>query len=49
MQEHEPSFRPLAGAPARRSDRWYIVAGHGLFVAYMTFTNTDPTTLNYNP
>jgi exonuclease SbcD len=30
LVEHEPRFRPLAGVPERPTDRWGIVAGHGL-------------------
>jgi DNA repair exonuclease SbcCD nuclease subunit len=30
MIEHEPGFRPLAGVPDRRDDRWCVAAGHGL-------------------
>jgi exonuclease SbcD len=32
MREHEPAFQPLAGVPARPTDRWCVVAGHGLVV-----------------
>ena len=30
MPEHEPEYRPFAGLPVRRPDRWTIAAGHGL-------------------
>lgn len=30
MVEHVPSFRPLAGIPAKPADKWGVVAGHGL-------------------
>lgn len=30
MVEHEPSFRPLAGVPARPQGKWAVVAAHGL-------------------
>jgi exonuclease SbcD len=33
MPEHAPWFRPLAGVPPKPSDRWSIVAGHGLVLA----------------
>lgn len=33
MIEHEPAFRPMAGIPPRPSDKWAIVAAHGLIVA----------------
>jgi DNA repair exonuclease SbcCD nuclease subunit len=29
MREHVPSFRPLAGVPAKPDGRWGVVAGHG--------------------
>jgi DNA repair protein SbcD/Mre11 len=32
MIEHEPAYRPLAGAPPRDSARWCIVAGHGHYM-----------------
>lgn len=32
MAEHEPSYRPFAGLPARPADAWAIAAGHGLVV-----------------
>jgi DNA repair exonuclease SbcCD nuclease subunit len=32
MVEHAPSFRPLAGVPAKPAGRWSIVAGHGLAI-----------------
>lgn len=44
MKEHEPSFRPLAGAPTRRVDRWCIVAGHGLFVGDEESFRSSPIT-----
>jgi len=44
MKEHEPSFRPLVGAPARRMDRWCIVAGHGLFVGHEKSFRASPIT-----
>lgn len=30
MVEHEPAYRPLAGAPARVEGRWNVIAAHGL-------------------
>jgi DNA repair protein SbcD/Mre11 len=30
MREHEPAYRPLAGAPGRLKGRWNIIAAHGL-------------------
>jgi DNA repair exonuclease SbcCD nuclease subunit len=30
MIEHDPAYRPLAGAPARVDDRWNVIAAHGL-------------------
>jgi exonuclease SbcD len=30
MIEHEPAYRPLAGAPGRVEGRWNIIAAHGL-------------------
>ena len=44
MKEHEPSFRPLAGAPCRRADRWCIVAGHGLFIGDQESFRSSPIT-----
>lgn len=32
MDEHTPSFLPLAGAPAHPGDRWYVAAAHGHYV-----------------
>jgi len=32
MVEHEPAFRPLAGAPPRRPGTWNVIAGHGLVI-----------------
>lgn len=29
LVEHEVGYRPLAGVPARPSDGWFVVAGHG--------------------
>lgn len=34
MVEHAPSFRPLAGVPAKPHDRWAVVAGHGLAMSH---------------
>ena len=31
MQEHEPSFSPLAHLPARDERRWSLALGHGFF------------------
>lgn len=33
MVEHAPEFRPLANAPVGRSDRWSVIAAHGLLDA----------------
>ena len=33
MVEHAPAFRPLANAPQGRSDRWSVIAAHGLLDA----------------
>ncbi len=30
MVEHEPAYRPLAGAPPRVEGRWNVIAAHGL-------------------
>jgi DNA repair exonuclease SbcCD nuclease subunit len=30
MVEHEPAYRPLAGAPGRVEGRWNVIAAHGL-------------------
>ncbi len=32
MIEHEPGYRPLAGAPPRDDARWCIAAGHGHYM-----------------
>jgi len=32
MVEHEPAYRPLAGAPERVSGRWNVIAAHGLLM-----------------
>jgi DNA repair protein SbcD/Mre11 len=34
MIQHEPAFRPLAGAPPRDAARWCIVAGHGHYMEH---------------
>ena len=31
MDEHEPTFRPLAGIPGRDDRRWCLAMGHGFF------------------
>jgi DNA repair exonuclease SbcCD nuclease subunit len=31
MEEHEPSFSPLAGLPQRDARRWCLALGHGFF------------------
>ena len=31
MEEHEPTFRPLAGLPGRDDRRWCLAMGHGFF------------------
>lgn len=31
MAEHEPTFQPLAGIPARDARRWCLALGHGFF------------------
>ena len=31
MEEHEPSFSPLAGLPHRNAERWCLAMGHGFF------------------
>ncbi len=31
MEEHEPSFQPLAHIPARDDRRWCLALGHGFF------------------
>jgi DNA repair exonuclease SbcCD nuclease subunit len=31
MEEHEPSFSPLAGLPSRDPRRWCLAMGHGFF------------------
>jgi DNA repair exonuclease SbcCD nuclease subunit len=34
MLDHDPSNKPMAGAPARTRDLWHIGMAHGLYVDY---------------
>ena len=31
MEEHTPTYKPLAGSPEHPGDRWFIAAGHAHF------------------